>query len=123
MKLFVSLAAAGWDGYAQAVRGMTALGRSLRGKLEKDGWRAVNDTPLPLVCFVDARHPRGDGAPHLQKVAEAVLASGRAWINAVTLSGGQAALRACITNHRTTEGDLDALVETLARARADVAAA
>jgi len=123
MKLFVSLAAAGWDGYAQAVRGMTALGRSLREKLQAAGWRAVNDTPLPLVCFVDARHPRGDTAPHLQKVAEAVLASGRAWINAVALSGGQAALRACITNHRTTEADLDVLVETLARARAGVAAA
>lgn len=123
MKLFVSLAAAGWDGYAETVRGMTALGRALRARLERDGWRAVNDTPLPLVCFVDGRHPEGGRLPHLQKLAEAVLASGRAWISAVSLSTGQAALRACITNHRTTEADLDALVETLAQARARVAAA
>jgi glutamate/tyrosine decarboxylase-like PLP-dependent enzyme len=122
MKLFVSLAAAGWDGYAEVVRGMTAKGHTLRARLAEAGWRAVNDTPLPLVCFVDARDPEGERLAHLQKLAEAVLASGRAWINAVVLSTGQAALRACITNHRTTEADLDALVETLAQARARVAA-
>ena len=122
MKLFVSLAAAGWDGYAEVVRGMTALGRVLRARLAEAGWRAVNHTPLPLVCFVDARHPEGERLPHLQKIAEAVLASGRAWINAVALGTGQAALRACITNHRTTVADVDALVEALAQARSRVAA-
>jgi glutamate/tyrosine decarboxylase-like PLP-dependent enzyme len=119
LKLFLTLAVAGWDGYARTVRDMTALGRALRGKLERAGWKAVNDTPLPLVCFVDAAHPQGSQAEYLSRVAAAVLASGQAWLSTVGLAGGsRPALRACITNHRTGERDLDALVETLAAARA-----
>jgi len=121
MKLFLSLAAAGWEGYAQAVSAMNGLGRALRQRLHAAGGEAVNDTALPLVCFVDARHPRGGEAAYLQQVAEAVLASGRAWISTVSLSTGRAALRACITNHRTTAADLDALVAALEAARAAAA--
>ena len=45
-----------------------------------------------------------------------------AWLSTVGLRGGSLpALRACITNHRTRADDLDALVETLAAARAHAA--
>ena len=118
LKLFLTLAVAGWDGYARVVREMTARGRELRGRLEGAGWKPVNDTPLPVVCFVDATHPRGGQADYLARVAAAVLASGEAWLSTVSLAGRQPALRACITNHRTGTGDLDALVQTLAAARA-----
>jgi glutamate/tyrosine decarboxylase-like PLP-dependent enzyme len=122
LKLFLTLAAAGWDGYARVVRDMAAMGRALRSRLERAGWKAVNDTPLPLVCFVDATHAQGTEAPYLARVAATVLASGEAWLSTVSLAGGSLpALRACITNHRTGEDDLDALVETLAAARARAA--
>jgi glutamate/tyrosine decarboxylase-like PLP-dependent enzyme len=124
LKLFLTLAVAGWDGYAQTVRDMTALGRALRGRLERAGWKAVNDTPLPVVCFVDTTQAQGARADYLARVAAAVLASGQAWLSTVNLLGGSLpALRACITNHRTVAADLDALVETLAAARARVAQA
>jgi glutamate/tyrosine decarboxylase-like PLP-dependent enzyme len=122
LKLFLTLAVTGWDGYARVVRDMTALGRALREKLERAGWKAVNDTPLPLVCFVDATHPQGAQPDYLARVAAAVLASGEAWLSTVSLLGGaRPALRACITNYRTGADDLDALVETLAAARAQAA--
>lgn len=118
LKLFLTLAAAGWEGYAACIRAMTATGRDLRGRLEAAGWTVVNDTPLPLACFVDGRHPAGRAADYLARVAGTVLASGQAWISTVTLGGSRPALRACITNHRTGPEDLDALVGALAAARA-----
>jgi glutamate/tyrosine decarboxylase-like PLP-dependent enzyme len=117
LKLFLTLAVAGWDGYARAIREMTAAGDALRERLGRAGWRVVNDTPLPLACFVDGAHAGGAGAHYLSRVAAAVLASGQAWISTLTLSGPRPALRACITNHRTGPEDLDALVAALAAAR------
>jgi len=122
LKLFLTLAAAGWDGYARAVREMTAMGDALRARLRRAGWRIVNDTPLPLVCFVDGTHAGGAGAHYLTRVAAAVLASGQAWISTVTLSGPLPALRACVTNHRTGTAELDALIAALAAARAQALA-
>jgi glutamate/tyrosine decarboxylase-like PLP-dependent enzyme len=117
LKLFLTLAVAGWDGYARAVREMTAMGDALRERLQRGGWKVVNDTPLPLACFVDGTHAGGAGAHYLARVAAAVLASGQAWISTLTLSGPRPALRACITNFRTGPQDLDALVAALAAAR------
>ena len=42
---------------------------------------------------------------------------GRAWVSEVVLAGNRRAVRMCITSFRTTEGDLDAVVEELERAR------
>ena len=44
---------AGWEGYEQAIRHQTAMGDLLRVRLTEEGWQVVNDTPLPLVNFVD----------------------------------------------------------------------
>jgi glutamate/tyrosine decarboxylase-like PLP-dependent enzyme len=123
LKLFLPLAVAGWPGYAAAVSHMAAMGERLRERLHAAGWAAVNDTPLPVVCFVDERHPRGRTAPYLQALSAAVLASGRAWISTVVLAGRTPALRACVTNYRTGEDDLAALVEALEAARPQAAAA
>jgi selenocysteine lyase/cysteine desulfurase len=117
LKLFLSLAVAGWEGYEAAIREQTRLGQRLRALLEADGWEVVNDTPLPVVCFVDGRGPEGRTAAALEEMAAAVVASGAAWINVVRLGETGPALRACITNYRTRESDLEALVRALARAR------
>lgn len=117
LKLFLSLAAAGWEGYEAAIRHMTAMGDRLRDGLREAGWVIVNDTPLPVVCFVDGgRDGRSPG--FLEAVALDVVGSGDAWISTVSL-GGEAgtALRACVTNHRTGPEDVDALIAAVVRAR------
>jgi aromatic-L-amino-acid/L-tryptophan decarboxylase len=113
LKLLLSLAVAGWDGYTDAVRGMTRLGARLRAGLLDAGWEIRNDTPLPLVC---AAEPGADAA-RVQAVAARVVDSGRAWVSTVLLRGAVPAIRACITNHRTTADHVDALVRELERAR------
>lgn len=59
LKVFLSLLVAGWDGYAAAIREQVALGRRLR----EAGFAVVNETELPVVCFVDARRRRRSTSP------------------------------------------------------------
>lgn len=108
LKLFLSLAVAGWDGYAAAIRHQTAMGALLRSGLAADGWEILNDTPLPVVCFASS-----DNAEHQRTIAMSVVASGEAWISTAVLGGVRTALRACITNYLTQPSDIRALVATL----------
>lgn len=113
LKLLLSLAVAGWQGYADALRRQVELARRLRDGLLADGWVLANDTPLPVVCFTDESVDR----PAL--VARAVDQTGEARIYPVRL-GGQIVLRACVTNYATSSDDIDLLIKLLDRARADV---
>ena len=63
-----------------------------------------------------AAEPGADAA-RVQAVAARVVDSGRAWVSTVLLRGSVPAIRACITNHRTTEEHVDALVGELEQAR------
>jgi glutamate/tyrosine decarboxylase-like PLP-dependent enzyme len=109
MKLFLSLLVAGWDGYAEAIRHQTAMGALLRENLRAAGWTIENDSPLPVVCFT---HPSG-ADPHA--IAMRIVSSGEAWIS-TTIFTRKPVLRACITNYRTQPSDIEALIESLARA-------
>jgi glutamate/tyrosine decarboxylase-like PLP-dependent enzyme len=108
--VLAALATRGTKGYARLIEHQTQMGDALRARLEERGFRLVNETPLPLVCFT---HPRADDPA---SIARSVVASGQAWISTVTLADGARALRACITSYRTTEADLDALVDALCEA-------
>lgn len=116
LKVFLSLAVAGWEGYAEAIRHQTAMGDLLRRRLREEGWEIVNDTPLPVVCFVDSS-PTGRSAAFLEGIVADVVASGEAWISNVSLGEAGPAIRACITNYRTGPVDVEALVASLGRAR------
>jgi glutamate/tyrosine decarboxylase-like PLP-dependent enzyme len=117
LKLFMSLAVAGWGGYEAVLRHQTAMGERLRAGLRAGGWQVVNDTPLPVVCFADSG-PHGRTRRFVDELVADVVASGEAWISQVALEGAGPALRACITNHGTEPEDVDALVDLLARCRA-----
>ncbi|MCP5120796.1 MAG: aminotransferase class V-fold PLP-dependent enzyme [bacterium] len=110
LKVFLSLMVAGWEGYAAAIRHMTAMGDLLRTGLTETGWEIVNHTPLPVVCFT---HSEIENPQH---VVNQVVNSGEAWISTTSLAG-RVVLRACITNYRTGEADIRALVDSVNRAR------
>jgi len=117
LKVFLSLAVAGWEGYAAVIRHMVAMGDNLRQQLAASDWEVVNKTPLPRVCCVDRQHPEGRSAHYLDSVALRVVSSGKAWISTTRLAGTTPVLRACITNYRTRAEDLAALVDALNWAR------
>jgi glutamate/tyrosine decarboxylase-like PLP-dependent enzyme len=117
LKLFLSLAVAGWEGYADVLRQMMEIGAQLRRGLEAADWDVVNSTPLPICCFQDRRSPRGRSAKYLEEIAREVVASGKAWISTTRLRGSVPVVRACITSYRTTPEDLRILISALSQAR------
>lgn len=114
LKLALSMAVLGVDGYAQILEHQAAMGEQLRQKLAAKGWRVVNDTPFPLVNYT---HPRIEsGELTVSDVLQKVNAGRKVWISKVNLSTGIEAFRTCITNYRTQPEDLDVLVSELERA-------
>jgi glutamate/tyrosine decarboxylase-like PLP-dependent enzyme len=115
LELHALIGRVGWDGIAASLRRQIAVADHLRASLEAHGWRVVNETPLPNVCFVDAST---DGAsPSLSRVARDVVDRGSAWISVVKGANGRRSLRACIGNPATRAADVDALVTALDDAR------
>ena len=113
LKVFLTLAELGEQRLAGMIQRQASLGQELRGRLEAAGWRLANRTPLPVVC---ATHPRIlEGAISIRAVVERVQARGQAWVSEVMLAGRIPAVRACITNYRTTPADVAFLVEELNR--------
>jgi glutamate/tyrosine decarboxylase-like PLP-dependent enzyme len=116
LKVFLSLAVAGWEGYRAALTHQAAMGNELRCDVAASGWKVVNQTPLPTICFVDGRSSEADQKHRLEAVARNIVAEGKAWISTAQVAG-QTVLRACVTNYLTQSSDIKALVSALDEAR------
>lgn len=107
LKLFMSLAQHGGSGHAKMIERQTRVCDLLRESLLSSGWKILNFTPLPVVCFTR------DGLD-----IRAFLASIRerqiAWISEAEISG-MPVIRACITSYKTTERDVLCMVEEMNR--------
>jgi glutamate/tyrosine decarboxylase-like PLP-dependent enzyme len=111
LRLFLSLAAAGWEGHERHVEQAVELAGVLARALIERGWTIRNASPLAVVCAVP---PSGSAA--VRTIVQRVLAAGRAWISVANFDGNDV-VRACITHGRTTRADLAALVDALESAR------
>jgi len=108
LKLFLALAHKGEGGYAEMIEHQTAMGNVLRRLLRDSGWKIMNATPLPLVCFTRDGLDTGEFLAELHRHQIA-------WMSEVRLGGGTPALRACITSFKTNESDLEWIVEQMNR--------
>jgi glutamate/tyrosine decarboxylase-like PLP-dependent enzyme len=107
LRLFLALAAAGWEGLgAHVERGVEVIER-VKERLAASGWRIVNDSPLAVL---DAIPPAAMG--DVRALVRRVVASGRAWVAPTTFEG-QDVVRICATNGETASGDVDALIAAL----------
>jgi glutamate/tyrosine decarboxylase-like PLP-dependent enzyme len=108
LKLFLPLATLGERGYADQIEHQAHMGDVLRLALQRDGWRIVNRTPLPVVCFTR------DGLVASEFVA--MLHQRQiAWMSEVRLAGGPPVIRASVTSFRTTERDIEDVVAGMSR--------
>jgi glutamate/tyrosine decarboxylase-like PLP-dependent enzyme len=107
LKLFMALAQQGESGYVEMIEHQTRMGDVLRDALKASGWRIVNSTPLPLVCFTrDGLVPTDFlAALHQRQIA---------WMS-VARVGDTPVVRACITSFRTTEEDIKWVVSEMNR--------
>jgi len=107
LRLFLSLATAGWDGYAEHVERARSLTDLLKGELLERGWEIVNNSELAVLCFLP---PARSATP--EAIVRSVVSSGRAWISKAVYEG-QDVIRACVTHGEATKSDVAALVEAL----------
>jgi glutamate/tyrosine decarboxylase-like PLP-dependent enzyme len=106
LRLFLSLAAAGWDGYGRHVEHALSMIDLLRQRLTMRGWRIANTSETGVLCIV----PPDPGA--VPKIVRRVVESGRAWIS-VAMFEGEQVIRACVCNGTTSEQDIATLEEAL----------
>jgi glutamate/tyrosine decarboxylase-like PLP-dependent enzyme len=106
LKLFLALAHYGESGYVEMIEHQARMGDLLRDLLKVAGWRIVNATPLPLVCFT---RDGLDTSRFIAMLHERQIA----WMSEVSLGGGVPAIRACITNFRTTESTVRQVVSEM----------
>ena len=111
----------GLGAYRASIREDLELAQFLAKKIEEaDTLELLTPVELSAVCFRATRTGSDDLDEFNRSILSAVNERGRVYISNATL-GGRFALRACITNHRTTKQDLDTLiaeVETVAAALA-----
>lgn len=98
LKLFMAMAQHGETGYSDMLEHQVRMGHVLRELLTATGWRIVNSTPLPVVCFA-----RDEVIP--AKLVAELRERQIAWMSDARL-GGTDVVRACITSFKTTEEDI-----------------
>ena len=107
LKLFLTLAELGETGQAEVIDQQARMGNLLRERLIAANWRVVNNTPLPVVCFTR----EGLDLPlFLQELKSQQIA----WMSEARL-GNRTVLRACVTSLKTTEEDIEQVVEQITR--------
>jgi glutamate/tyrosine decarboxylase-like PLP-dependent enzyme len=107
LRMFLSLAAAGWSGYGDHVERCIKLTELVEAESVARGWSIANSSPLAVLCVKP-----GPGSGDARSIVARVVASGRAWV-AVASFEGDDVIRICITNGETTEADVMELVDTL----------
>jgi glutamate/tyrosine decarboxylase-like PLP-dependent enzyme len=105
LKLFMALAQYGQAGYAEMLEHQTHMGDVLRKLLAASGWRVVNSTPLPIVCFTR------DGLVPAKLCAE-LRERQIAWMSEAQINGIPV-MRASITSFRTTEKHIEWVVSKM----------
>ena len=107
LRMFLSLAVAGWSGYAEHVERSIELTELLEAELAAREWSIANSSPLAVLCI---KPP--PGFEDIRSIVRRVLASGRAWVAVASFEGSDV-IRACVTHGETTADDVIELVHTL----------
>jgi aromatic-L-amino-acid/L-tryptophan decarboxylase len=120
LKLWLSLRYHGLAAFREAIADNMRLARLLAELIDEEpALERVADVPLSAVCF---RWTAGDPALRDEQNAEildTVNRRGVVYLSNATVCG-QFALRACITNHRTTDAGVAAVIEEVKAAALSV---
>lgn len=116
LKLWMTLQQVGENGYRQLISRDIELAYALQERIRaRDDFELVAAGPLSVTCFRYSPQHDGDVAALNRALLDIVQREGRVFLTSTDLNG-EFALRACIVNFRTTESDLDVLLDTIADA-------
>jgi glutamate/tyrosine decarboxylase-like PLP-dependent enzyme len=118
LKLWMVLQQVGEQGYRDLITRDIDLSHILRTKIKaRPDFELGAAGPLSICCFI--YHPESDVNVDVDELNRQLLklvqASGEAFLTGTELNG-RFVLRVCIVNFRTTEADLDRLLDVLAHA-------
>ncbi|MDQ3772141.1 MAG: pyridoxal-dependent decarboxylase [Actinomycetota bacterium] len=124
LAVWSTLRAYGRNGYRAMVEGHLALARRLAAQVaEADDLELLADVTLNIVCF--RYRPPGMAEAELddlnRRLGEAVLEDGRVYFGTTSFEG-KVAFRPAIVNYRTTEADIDLLVNVVRELGAEAVA-
>ena len=123
LKIWLSVQMLGLDWFRRLAAHGIGLAEYAQARLESAGvFEILCPRRLSVVCF---RYVPAGGAADLdavnERLAKALLATGRAFLSSTRLRGAFA-IRMCFINWRTSAAEVDEIVELLVRLGADVAA-
>jgi glutamate/tyrosine decarboxylase-like PLP-dependent enzyme len=107
LRLFLALAAAGWEGLGAHVERSVKVVDLVKERLVRLGWTVANDSALAVL---DAVPPAELG--DVRDLVRRVVASGRAWVAPTTVEGRDV-VRICVTHGETTMEDVNTLIAVL----------
>jgi glutamate/tyrosine decarboxylase-like PLP-dependent enzyme len=118
LKLWMTIQHIGLDGYRKLLTRDIALSETLRAKIRaRPDFTLVATGPLSVTCFLYT--PPNTAPADVEAINRALVplvqSEGQIFITGTELNG-RFALRACIVNFRTTEADLDLLLDVIADA-------
>ena len=107
LRLFVTLAAAGWEGVGRHVERSVAVVERIGRRLAACGWLVANESPLAVL---DVIPPAGSLA--VRAMVKDLVAAGEAWVAPASFEGRDV-IRICATNGETTDEDVERLLAAL----------
>ncbi len=114
LKVWFTIQHYGLRRLGRAIERNCAQARHLARRIEREpGLELAGPVPLNIVCFRPAgtgNRPPDEEAQLTARIITQLQVRGIAVPSSTTIAGRQA-IRVCITNHRTTEADLDAFVD------------
>jgi glutamate/tyrosine decarboxylase-like PLP-dependent enzyme len=123
LKLWMVLQQIGADGYRELISHDIALARMLEAKIQaRKDFELIASGPLSVTCFryipaMTSSHEDPEAFLNTlnRRLLNVVQGEGQTFLTSTELSG-KFSLRACIVNFRTTEADLEFLLDALAKA-------
>jgi len=116
LKLWMLIQQLGERGYRELITHDVQMARRLQDKVRaRADFELVAAGPLSITCFRYAPDATVDLNALNRDLVAAVIGSGKAFLTSTELNG-RVALRTCIVNFRTTEADLNLLLDVIAEA-------
>ncbi len=116
LKLWLVMQQIGEKGYRELISHDITMARYLQDKIRaRADFQLIATGPLSVTCFRYAPQEVEDVVALNKRLIERVQAEGQAFLTGTELDG-QYALRACVVNFRTTEADVDRLLDIIADA-------
>jgi glutamate/tyrosine decarboxylase-like PLP-dependent enzyme len=116
LKLWMVMQQVGEHGYRELITRDIALARTLQARIRsREDFELVAAGQLSVTCFRYAPAGVSDLNAVNRQLLESIQQEGQVFLTSTELNG-QTVLRACIVNFRTTEADLDMLLNVIAEA-------